>query len=210
MKNHDNLLFEEGLELPLLEQFYSIQGEGFYAGSPAYFIRLGGCDIGCSWCDTKFAWNPDIHQLTPVGNVVKNALDCKSNTLVITGGEPLLYNLTPLCNALKEHGFDIHLETSGVHKLSGEFDWICLSPKRHNPPEKNIYHKANELKVIISDKDDFEWAAENAKRVKNDCKLYLQPEWSNYKKLINSVVSYIKENPKWRISLQVHKFIGIP
>ncbi len=210
MQHLDHSLFEEGHKLPLLEEFYSIQGEGFFAGSPAYFIRLGGCDIGCSWCDTKFAWNPDIHQLTPVSDIVNNALKCKLNTLVVTGGEPLLYNLNPLCSKLKEYGFDIHLETSGVHPLSGGFDWICLSPKRHNVPQKNIYPLANELKVIISDKDDFEWAEENAKRVKNDCKLYLQPEWSNYKNLVNSIVSYVKKNPQWRISLQMHKFMGIP
>ncbi len=210
MKEFDDSIFEGGHKLPLLEKFYSIQGEGFYAGTPAYFIRLGGCDIGCQWCDTKFAWNPDFHQLTHVKNITEAALEWKQKTMVITGGEPLLYNLEPLCHSLKNNGLEIHLETSGAHKLTGMFDWICLSPKKHNPPLKDIYQQAHELKVIIFDMDDFRWAEENAAMVSSACKLYLQPEWSKYNKLINEVVDYVKDNTKWSVSLQMHKFMKIP
>ncbi|MEA3317798.1 MAG: 7-carboxy-7-deazaguanine synthase QueE, partial [Bacteroidota bacterium] len=197
-------------KLPLVEEFYSIQGEGYHTGKAAYFIRIGGCDIGCSWCDSKITWNPDFHPLVPIEEIVKNALATKARAVVVTGGEPSLYNLTPLTTKLKENDIEIFLETAGSNHLTGEWDWICLSPKSISPPIKEIYNAADELKVIIFNDADFEWAEEAAKHVGKRCKLYLQSEWSMYKKNIGKIVDYVKENPKWDISLQAHKFMHIP
>jgi organic radical activating enzyme len=179
-------------------------------GKAAYFIRIGGCDIGCSWCDTKFSWNFKYHELTLIEEIVDNAIKSKASTVVVTGGEPSLYNLDPLCSLLKHHSIDTHVETSGAYPLSGIWNWICLSPKKQNPPQKGIFKKANELKVIISKPDDFDWAEENAKKVESECKLYLQPEWSEYEKIIPQIVEYVKSNQKWVVSLQTHKFMHIP
>ncbi len=200
----------EGTMLPLIEEFYSLQGEGYNTGKAAYFIRLGGCDIGCSWCDTKFSWDADFHKLTSVDEIVKKAAGYPAKAIVVTGGEPTCYNMHYLCEQLILNGVKTFLETSGVYKLTGEWHWICLSPKKHNPPVKEIYPLASELKVIISEPDDLIWAEENAIKTDSKCKLFLQPEWSVYKTIIYDVVEYIKQNPKWQISLQSHKFMKIP
>lgn len=200
----------DGIYLPLVEQFYSIQGEGFHTGKAAYFIRLGGCDVGCSWCDTKFAWDPRFHEMTHINSISRNIVDSGADSVVVTGGEPLMYNLDPLCSELKKLHIKTYLETSGSHKLTGVWDWICLSPKKSYPPFDNICSLAGELKVIISEEVDFAWAENNSKRVSSGCKLYLQPEWSNLKRIIPLMVEYIKNHTEWSISLQSHKYIGIP
>ena len=202
--------FDGGGRLPLVEDFYTIQGEGYHTGKPAYFIRLGGCDIGCRWCDAKFTWNPRTFPPVEVEEIVARALSCPAQAVVITGGEPLLYPLGALTGELHGHGFTIFLETSGAYPLSGSFDWICLSPKRQQPPLEAIYAKANELKVIIESEADFAWAEENAARVGKECLRYLQPEWSRYEALIPILVEYAKRHPHWSISVQTHKFMHIP
>ena len=210
MIKYDDNIFEDGKKLPLMEEFYTIQGEGYHTGKPAYFIRLGGCDIGCNWCDTKLSWNPELHKLVKVEEIAVKAGTYPAKAVVVTGGEPLSYNLDFLCSKLKKFNIKTFLETSGAYKLSGKWDWICLSPKKQNPPLPEIYAKANELKVIILSNNDFQWAENNAKQVNKSCKLYLQPEWSRYKKIIPAIIEYIKNNPKWSISLQSHKFMNIP
>jgi 7-carboxy-7-deazaguanine synthase len=210
LKKPEQTIFENGEKLPLIEQFYTIQGEGYHMGKAAYFIRIGGCDIGCSWCDTKFSWNFQSQELTNIENIVKNSLVAKANSVVVTGGEPSLYNLDPLCRELKKKSIKTFIETSGAYNLSGHWDWICLSPKKQNPPHNSIFDKANELKVIISKPEDIEWAEENAAKVNKNCSLYLQPEWSKYESIINHIVEYVKDNPKWLVSLQAHKFMHIP
>lgn len=207
-KNKD--IFEDGQKLPLIDQFYTVQGEAFHLGRAAYFIRIGGCDIGCRWCDTKISWNFNAHKLTDIKDVISKLKKEKADTIVVTGGEPSLYNLSPLCTELKKQSIKTHIETSGTYALSGEWDWICLSPKKQSPPTEDIYEKADELKVIIFEKDDFRWAEEVAKKVNKNCKLYLQPEWSKHKKLIPEIVEYVKKNTKWQISVQAHKFMKIP
>ncbi|MBR5334360.1 MAG: 7-carboxy-7-deazaguanine synthase QueE [Alistipes sp.] len=199
-----------GEKLPLVEDFYTIQGEGYHAGKPAYFIRLGGCDVGCRWCDAKYTWNPRIFPPVDVDVVVARAQACEAQAIVITGGEPLLYPLDVLTSKLKAAGLEIFLETSGTHPFSGEFDWVCLSPKRQQPPLAEAFGRAHELKVIIQTEEDFEWAEQNAKRVGRYCRLYLQPEWSVYEEIIPKMVEYAKAHPKWSISVQTHKFMRIP
>ena len=199
-----------GEKLPLVEDFYTIQGEGYHAGKPAYFIRLGGCDVGCRWCDAKYTWNPRIFPPVDVDVVVARAQACEAQAIVITGGEPLLYPLDVLTSRLKAAGLEIFLETSGTHPFSGEFDWVCLSPKRQQPPLAEAFGRAHELKVIIQTEEDFEWAEQNAKRVGRYCRLYLQPEWSVYEEIIPKMVEYAKAHPKWSISVQTHKFMRIP
>lgn len=203
-------VFEGGWKLPLVEDFYTIQGEGFHTGKAAYFIRIGGCDVGCAWCDTKFSWNPALHPVVPVEEIVAKVIGYPAKAVVVTGGEPLMYNLIPLTSSLKKRGITLYLETSGAYPLSGKWDWICLSPKKNMPPLNELYVKANELKVIITDHADFDWAEENAGRVKKNCYLYLQPEWSRYKTIIPEIVEYAKAHPKWNVSLQAHKFMHIP
>lgn len=197
-------------KLPLVEDFYTLQGEGYNTGKAAYFIRLGGCDIGCNWCDAKFTWNANMHQLVEIDEIVRRASDNNSKAVVVTGGEPLSYNLDLLCKKLKEKNIETFIETAGNNKFSGNWDWICLSPKKENPPTDEAYKIANELKVIVHDETDLRWAEENQNKVNTSCLLYLQPEWSVYDKMINIIVEYIKHNPKWRISLQSHKFMNIP
>lgn len=199
-----------GRALPLVEHFYTLQGEGHHTGRAAYFIRLGGCDVGCWWCDTRFSWNPDIHPVTATDEIVSLVIGSGADSVVVTGGEPLTWNLDYLCKRLKESGLKTYLETSGAYPLSGEWDWICLSPKRNMPPVPTIYEMAHELKVIVHDPCDFEWAEENRKLVSNSCLLYLQPEWSVYESVVNEIVEYIKQNTAWMISLQAHKFMRIP
>lgn len=210
LKSSDIELLEGGRRLPLVEDFYTIQGEGFHAGKPAYFIRLGGCDVGCRWCDAKYTWNPRIFPPTDVDVVVDRAKQCAAQAIVITGGEPLLYPLGVLTSSLRDAGLEIFLETSGTHPFSGEFDWVCLSPKRQMPPLAEAYGRAHELKVIIQREDDFAWAEENARKVGRYCRLYLQPEWSVFESIMPAIVEYAKQNPKWSISTQTHKFMKIP
>ncbi len=206
----DTLLFEGGKKLPVVEEFYSLQGEGFHFGKAAYFLRIGGCDVGCSWCDTKFSWNPDLHPVVDVDRIIQNIIDCPARAVVVTGGEPLIFDLDYLCDNLKKSGIETYLETSGTHLLSGSWDWICLSPKQQMPPDPGIYALADELKIIISSSSDFEWAMENSGLVADNCLLYLQPEWSAYNRMMPAIVEFIKEKPTWKISLQAHKFMHIP
>ena len=203
-------LFEGGKKLPVVEEFYSLQGEGYHTGKAAYFIRIGGCDIGCKWCDSAFTWDPLLHEVIDTRQLISNALQYPAGAVVVTGGEPLMWDLNYLCRGLKDENMEIFLETSGAYPLSGQWDWICLSPKMQNPPIKDICLKADELKVIISNLSDIEWAKENAKLVSSDCHLYLQPEWSVHKEITPVIVEFIGKNPEWRISLQAHKFMRIP
>lgn len=203
-------IFEGGKRLPLVEEFYTIQGEGFHTGKAAYFIRIGGCDVGCSWCDTKFSWNPSLHEVVPVEQIVSNVIAHPAAAVVVTGGEPLMVDMEPLTRLLKEKGIETFLETSGAYPLSGQWDWICLSPKKNAPPRGDIYREAHELKVIIASEEDLDWAIENGKKVGKDCKLYLQPEWSRREAIFPVIISFVKENPQWMISLQSHKYMRIP
>ena len=203
-------IFKTGQELPLIDEFYTLQGEGEHVGKAAYFIRVGGCDIGCHFCDTKISWNADIHQAVKIDDIVKNAKKYPAKSIVVTGGEPLLYNLDLLCIKLKNENISTYLETSGSHKLTGIWDWICLSPKTNQPPLEKIIKLANELKIIVTGKSDFLWAEKYAKLVSKDCKLFLQPEWSIHKTITTEIVEYIKQNPNWKISIQAHKFMKIP
>jgi 7-carboxy-7-deazaguanine synthase len=197
-------------QLPVVEEFFSLQGEGYHSGKAAYFIRLGGCDIGCNWCDSRFSWNPDIHPVIETKTIIDRVLRSGADSVVITGGEPLMWNLDFLCSGLKKNNIRTFLETSGAYLLSGNWDWICLSPKKNMPPIIENCKVADELKVIIQDKHDFEWAEKYSKMVNNSCKLFLQPEWSRFDTIIPEIVDYIKKNPNWRISLQVHKYMHIP
>ncbi len=206
----DTTVFENGRKLPIVEEFYTLQGEGFHTGKPAYFIRLGGCDIGCSWCDTKFSWNPAIHPLVSVDDIASRAVQSGSGAVVVTGGEPLIYPLEYLTITLQNAGIELYLETSGAYPLTGKWNWICLSPKKNSPPRKDIFPLAHELKVIIQHEEDFSWAEENAVQVNPGCNLFLQPEWSRYDEILPAIVNYLKKNIRWRISLQAHKFMKIP
>lgn len=201
---------DRGLSLPLMEEFYTIQGEGFHTGKPAYFVRIGGCDVGCHWCDVKESWDASIHPLTDIESIVRTASNQPSKTVVITGGEPLIYNMAPLTELFTMAGISVHVETSGAHPLSGKFDWICLSPKKNMPPKEEFYAMADELKVIAYNRHDFEWAEQHAAKVKDGCKLYLQPEWSKAQAMTPLIVDYVMAHPKWNISLQTHKYMGIP
>jgi len=200
----------EGKSLPLVEEFFSIQGEGFHAGKAAWFIRLGGCDVGCNWCDTKFAWDPDLHPMISTDLIIKNAVSSGADSVVVTGGEPLMWNLDYLCSGLKENQISTFIETSGSRPLSGKWDWICLSPKRNIPPIEDICYRADELKIIIENPEDFLWAEEYRLRVSNTCRLFLQPEWSRFKSVIPTIVDFVRKNPEWRISIQIHKYMHIP
>ncbi|HSG67526.1 MAG TPA: 7-carboxy-7-deazaguanine synthase QueE [Bacteroidales bacterium] len=193
-----------------MEEFYSIQGEGYNTGQAAYFIRIGGCDVGCQWCDVKESWNANLHPLVKTEEIVERAASYPAKAVVITGGEPTLYNLEMLCLGLAEREISIFLETSGSNEFVGNFDWICLSPKQKSLPVASAYTKADELKVIISKGEDLEWAAEQAKKVNPDCMLYLQAEWSVSEKVMPLIVDFILENPQWHISLQSHKYMRIP
>lgn len=206
----NNDILQNGKLLPLVEDFYTIQGEGYHTGKPAYFIRLGGCDVGCSWCDAKLTWNPKLYPPVEVDEIVRRASSYPAQAAVITGGEPSLYPLDYLCEQLKAKGIETFIETSGAHPLTGSWDWICLSPKKKYPPTEDIFAKANELKVIVETLDDLAWAEENAAKVSQSCLLFLQPEWSRYKKIIEPLVEYAKQHPRWNISIQAHKFMNIP
>lgn len=199
-----------GVDLPIMEDFYTIQGEGFHSGTPAYFIRLGGCDVGCHWCDVKESWDAEAHPLCTLDSITEKVKLSGSPLAIITGGEPLMYDMGPLCKALKVAGIKTNIETSGAYELSGEWDWICLSPKRRKEATNSVCEKANELKVVIFRERDLEWAEEQAKKVNVDCRLYLQPEWSKEKEMLPVIIDYAKKNPKWSISLQTHKYMDIP
>jgi len=201
---------DAGLSLPLVEEFFSLQGEGYQTGKAAYFIRLGGCDVGCNRCDSRFSWDKSIHPMVTTDAIIDNILNSGTDSVVVTGGEPLMWNLDYLCSRLKNMNIKTYLETSGAYDLSGNWDWICLSPKRNMPPVNDICLVADELKVIIEDSADFDWAEKYLSLVNTKCKLYLQPEWSRFDRIVPDIINYIKKNPVWRISLQVHKFMHIP
>lgn len=206
----DKELLENGLKLPIMEEFYTIQGEGFNTGKAAYFIRVGGCDVGCHWCDVKESWNPNLHPLTDIEVVVENMKKFPAKSIVITGGEPSIYNLNKLTQKLKDEGVELFIETSGAYPLTGTWDWICLSPKKNIAPLENNYKLAHELKVIVFNNDDFKFAEEQAQHVNSSCKLYIQPEWSKLEQMLPSIIEFVKNNPKWSISLQTHKYMRIP
>lgn len=198
-----------------MESFYTLQGEGFYQGHAAYFIRLGGCDVGCHWCDVKESWDAEVHPVFAAEEMAQKALNeaggnAENIIAVITGGEPLMHNLDALTDALHQKGFRTNIETSGTHPMSGNFDWICLSPKKFKEALPEVVVKAHELKIIIYNKSDFTWAEKYAAQVNKTCRLYLQPEWSRAKEMIPLTVEYIKQNPRWEISLQIHKYMDVP
>jgi organic radical activating enzyme len=199
-----------GKRLPLVEEFFTLQGEGFQTGRAAYFIRLGGCDVGCSWCDSRYSWDQDIHPLVDTDKIIENVLDSGTDSVVVTGGEPLMWDLGYLCKELKGHRINTFIETSGAYPLTGIWDWICLSPKKNMPPVGKMCEVADELKIIIQNKNDFIWAEKYKDLVNNDCKLFLQPEWSKFQTIIPEIVEYVKKNPEWRVSLQSHKYMHIP
>ena len=201
---------ENGLELPIMEQFYTIQGEGSNAGMAAYFIRTGGCDVGCVWCDVKDSWDADAHPKFSVESIAEEAQTSLCPNVVITGGEPCMYNLGPLTDTLQKLGFNTWLETSGAHPITGEWDWIVFSPKKFKAPLPEAYTKAHELKVVIANKHDFKWAEQHAQKVNGNAELFLQVEWSRRDKLMPLIVDYVKAHPRWRISTQSHKYISVP
>ncbi len=198
------------LKLPVMEHFYTIQGEGAFSGQAAYFIRVGGCDVGCHWCDVKESWDALAHPQKTVGELVESALNFPARMVVITGGEPLMYNMDGLTLALREAGFRTHLETSGAYPLSGHWDWVCFSPKKFKNPLSSIYTAADELKAIIFNISDFDFAEKHASLVEKSSKKYLQPEWSKAEAMMPLIVEYVKKNPTWAISLQTHKYLNIP
>jgi len=206
----DSKIIKTGNKLPLVEEFFSLQGEGYHTGKAAYFIRIGGCDVGCSWCDSRYSWDQNLHPMVETKTIIENVLKSGTDSVVVTGGEPLMWNLDFLCSELKKRNISTFIETSGAYPLSGEWDWICLSPKKNSPPVNDICKIADELKVIIQDKSDYEWAEKYRHLVSSECRLFLQPEWSRFAINISEIVEYIKKNHFWRISLQSHKYMHIP
>lgn len=198
------------VSFPVMEQFYTLQGEGRYAGTPAYFIRLGGCDVGCVWCDVKESWDADAHPAMTVEALVEMACQYPGELVVITGGEPAMYDITALVDALHAAGKYVAIETSGAHPLNGQVDWYTFSPKKFKAPVAEAYQKASELKVVIFHKSDYKWAEEHARNVSDNCRLYLQPEWSKQERLLPELIEYVKQHPKWTVSLQTHKYLNIP
>lgn len=205
-----NLINNDEAKLPLMEHFYTIQGEGFHSGRAAYFLRLGGCDVGCIWCDVKESWDAHKHPMHSIEQMVSWAKNSGTEMCVITGGEPLMHSLQKLTEALQEAQIETNIETSGSHPLSGKWDWICVSPKKFKSPLPEVLMEANELKIVVYNKSDFEWAQKHALLVKPNCKLYLQPEWSQREKVMPLLVDFCKSNPNWHISLQTHKYMQIP
>jgi 7-carboxy-7-deazaguanine synthase len=196
-------------KLPVMETFYSIQGEGSYQGHAAFFIRLGGCDVGCVWCDVKESWDAEAHPKMSVEELVNEVKLSKTEIVIITGGEPLLHDCTALTAALQNENLKTHIETSGSSPLSGSWDWICLSPKKFKAPLDSVLAQANELKVVVFNKSDFEWAKQHAEKVGPNCVLYLQPEWSKEKEMLPLITAFIQENPQWKLSLQIHKYLNV-
>ncbi len=199
---------KEGIKLPLMEAFYTIQGEGYHKGTAAYFIRLAGCDVGCHWCDVKESWDANLHPVKSISEIIKD-IPPQSEIVVITGGEPTMYDLRPLTKELIDNGKRIHLETSGAHALSGTWHWICLSPKKRKLPEAIYYELADELKIIIYNQHDFLFAEEHAAKVNKNCILYLQPEWSVREKMMPLIIDYVLKNPQWKVTLQTHKYLHV-
>jgi len=195
---------------PIMEHFFTIQGEGTYSGRAAYFIRIAGCDVGCVWCDVKESWDKDQHTTMTIKEIIEKVAESKTDFVVITGGEPAMYDLRPLVDQLKSMGITIAIETSGCYPLQGDVDWYCFSPKKFKAPCDEAYLRANELKVIINHPSDLDWANKHAEKVLDSCQLFLQPEWSNTEKLLPLIISYVKGNLKWKISLQTHKYMNIP
>ncbi len=195
---------------PVMEAFYTLQGEGAHTGKAAYFIRLGGCDVGCVWCDVKDSWDAAKHPVKTVDEIVAGALQYPGRMIVITGGEPLMHDLGPLTNALQNAGFSINIETSGAHPISGSLDWVCLSPKKFKAPLPDVLPIAHELKVVVFNKSDLQWAEDYAAQVGPHCKLYLQPEWDKREQMTPLIIDYIHQHPEWTLSLQTHKYIGVP
>lgn len=210
MKKENTLSEVNAFNLPLMEDFYTIQGEGFYQGHAAYFIRLGGCDVGCVWCDVKESWDANIHPIVSVDVMAERAAASGGKIAVITGGEPVMYDLSELTKALHARGLETNIETSGAYPLTGAWDWVCLSPKKFKAPHSSVFEKADELKIIIYNKSDFAWAEEHAAKVDATCQLFLQPEWSKEKEMLPLIIEYVKKNPQWQVSLQVHKYMNIP
>lgn len=198
------------VELPIMEHFYTIQGEGRHSGRAAYFVRIAGCDVGCVWCDVKDSWDAEIHPLMSLESIVEEVLVSKTDFCVITGGEPALYDLTTLSDMLTSKGIETAIETSGCYQLRGNIDWYCFSPKKFKAPHAEAYQKADELKVVISHISDFDWAETHAQKVSKDCLLYLQPEWSKQERFLPMIIEYVKNHPRWKVSLQTHKFMNIP
>ena len=210
MSTFDSKALNDGDILPLMESFNTIQGEGYFSGQSAHFLRIGGCDVGCHWCDVKESWDPNLHPLTEVDKIVDDIKKYSIKIVVITGGEPLMWNLEYLCKKLRNLNLKIHLETSGAYNLSGEFDWICLSPKKNLKPLNEVQVIADELKVIVSNKNDIKWAIDQSNKVNSDCKLYLQPEWSKKEIILPKIIDFVSKNQNWRISLQTHKYMNLP
>lgn len=209
LSNEQQRRMKEGTLLPIMEHFYTLQGEGAHTGMASYFIRIGGCDVGCHWCDVKESWEAGKHPLTDVDELIEEVLKY-SKTIVLTGGEPLMWNLDYITAKLKEKGCTIHIETSGAYPLSGQLDWVCLSPKKMKHPKPEVIEVANELKCIIFNNSDFEFAEKFAAQVPPSCNLYLQPEWSKRDVIMPKIVDYILEKPHWKVSLQTHKYLNIP
>ncbi|MFN6076663.1 MAG: 7-carboxy-7-deazaguanine synthase QueE [Fluviicola sp.] len=195
---------------PIMEHFYTIQGEGKYTGTSAYFIRLGGCDVGCVWCDVKESWDAEIHPKLTVSYLISEIKKYPGALVVITGGEPAMYDLSDLVQALHNENKTVAIETSGTSNLTGNVDWYTFSPKKFKAPVEEAYHKANELKIVVFHKSDLTWAEDHASKVSPECKLYLQVEWSKKDELSPLIVEYVKNNPKWKISIQTHKYLNIP
>lgn len=197
--------------LPVMEHFYTLQGEGFYQGQAAYFVRLGGCDVGCTWCDVKESWDASIHPKHSIEEITTWITSTPTKLVVITGGEPTMHDMTDLTQALVDKNIKTNIETSGTHPLTGIWNWICFSPKRFKKPLDEYYEKADELKVVINHVNDLRWAQSHADKIINEkCKLYLQPEWDNRDLVTPAIIEYIKANPQWQLSLQTHKYINIP
>lgn len=196
--------------LPVMEHFYTVQGEGAYSGVPAYFIRLGGCDVGCVWCDVKDSWDANKHPKFSITEITSWVTNTAAKVVVITGGEPLMHNLNALTASLTSKGLRTHIETSGAHPFTGTWDWVTFSPKKFKAPLPEIYNKSHELKIVVFNKHDFTWAEEFEKQVNSDCSLYLQPEWDKSEQMLPLIIEYVKAHPQWRISLQTHKFMEIP
>lgn len=197
-------------KIPLMEDFYTLQGEGFHQGSAAYFVRLAGCDVGCVWCDVKDSWDASIHPKISEEEIIQRVKRTTAKIVVITGGEPLMHPLDSLTSKLQQHGLQTHIETSGSHTLTGHWNWICLSPKKFKAPIPSILPLADELKIVVFNKSDFSWAEEFEKQVSQKCRLYLQPEWDKREQVTPLIIDYIKDHPNWQLSLQIHKYINVP
>lgn len=200
----------QDIRFPMMESFYTIQGEGAFTGAPSYFIRLGGCDVGCVWCDVKESWDAHAHQAKSIQELLSLVNQAEANRVVVTGGEPCMYDLNELTNRFREDNLKLHLETSGVYEITGEWDWVCFSPKKFKKPKDSVYAKADELKVVVFHPSDLEWAQKHAEKVGDHCKLYLQPEWDRRDQVLPIILNHVRENPEWNISLQTHKYIGVP